>query len=162
MPLLVLTAALILVAIRWLVADGRTMVRSAPGPILDAPDRVDAAAPVRSQSLEEAASPKGGRLPVTDERSASAEQAVEFELRHRQEGPAMIFRSWSDLRYQRSLGIHEVGLALFRKGRGVLHRGPQTEPDDELAGYWIDDQKRLVRVEIPEAGIRTGIKNVVF
>ncbi|MEE8467494.1 MAG: hypothetical protein V3T22_03520, partial [Planctomycetota bacterium] len=89
-----------------------------------------------------------------DEESASAKLASALELRHERDGPAAFYRRWTDLRQKRSLRVHEEGLRRFRAGEGVQHLGQPTEPDDELASYWIDDQKHLVRVVIPEASNR--------
>lgn len=152
LPLLVLTAALILALIRWLVPDGPAVVSSAPSSTEQALERGDAVVLVRSDVLEEVVSHAAGRLPVTDEPSVSAKLAASLELRHAGDGPAAFFRRWTDLRQKRSLGVHEEGLKRFRAGEGVQHLGQWTGPDDELASYWIDDQKKLLRVAIPEEG----------
>jgi len=152
LPLIVLTAALVLLAIRWLGTDGRAVVRSAPGPTEQALDREDAVALVPGDDLEGLESPTSGRQPVANKDSVPADLALEFERRHRSHGPAEMFADLSGLRSDLSVGVHEVGVRLFRAGRGVLHRGKETKPNEELATYWMDDEKRLVRVEIPEAG----------
>lgn len=152
LPLIVLTAALVLLAIRWLGADGRAVVRSAPGPTEQAVDREDAVALVPGDDLEGLESPTSGRQAVADKDSVPADLALEFERRHRSHGPEEMFGDLSGLRSTLSVGVHEVGVRLFRAGRGVLHRGKETKPNEELATYWMDDEKRLVRVEIPETG----------
>jgi hypothetical protein len=150
--LLALAAALIVVAIRWLVSDGSAVVRSAPAPSEQARDRTSAPTLARSEALEEVGPPEDGRQPVADARSPSVKLAAELELRHKGDGPVKLFRLLTSLRQKRSLGIHEAGLKRFRAGEGVVHLGKWTEPNEELAGYWINEHKQLVRVVIPEEG----------
>lgn len=154
LPLLVLTAALILALIRWSVHDGPAVASSAPSSTEQVLEREDAVTLARSDALEEVASPEAGRQPVAAERSAPDELAAALELRHERDGPAAFYRRWTDLRQKRSLRVHEEGLRRFRAGEGVQHLGQPTEPDDELASYWIDDQKHLVRVALPEESNR--------
>ncbi len=150
--LILLTAALILLAIRWLAPDGQAVLGSAASPRELTRDHGDAVSLAASEVLERAASLPRSRQPVGDRALDSAGWAAEFALRHRGHGPRQIFRNWSGLQIQVSTGLHEIGLRLFRQGLGVLHRGPHTAPNEQLAAYWCDEQNRRVRVEIPEEG----------
>lgn len=80
LPLFVLTAALILVAIRWWGTDGPAVVRSAPRPIVQTRDGEAAAALVPSDDLEQVQSTADGRQAVADKDSVPTKCVLPVSL----------------------------------------------------------------------------------